>query len=771
MKGIKFKRATADKKSQQVDAIENNNLIPNSQDDTANGKEKSKLSKLISKITKNNTSKNSVAHVEKAQKASFFSFLLKGLSNVVNVKKSLGMKIFIVFIVSLIACVATVGILSYSIAKSKLEDNIIVASKETIRQVSRNIDTTLKNIDDLTFQFMFDEKITSNISTYIAAEDMIAQIEANRTINDLLSTYIFSNNTIRNIALIPAKAATDPIVNGAITSNMANRSSTTEYQAMPWFQQVVEKNGSVVWISPQADGIVEGGINNTVALGRIVTNTTKGNEYVLVIEFLTQDLFSAATDVSIIENSYLEIIDSTNKYVLSNQPEQVGLDANFDLANEIAESTLVNGSFTTKHKENNDDFIIVYSQIERNQSWYLSGALPNDEIQKEARTIFSFTLLMVIVAFALAIVIGFIMLRMVSRPLTQISTVMTRGAKGDLTVRAPIMNRSDEIGVLAKTFDDMMIQIEALAREATQSASHVLTTATELTQASNKTATAGKEISIATDEIAAGASSLAVEAEKGSDLTNSITEQMVQVNHSREQMITSASQVDEASEQGLTYMNGLIERTGETEQMVKEMVNKVNALSDSTKSIVKILDVLNNITKQTNILSLNATIEAARAGQAGKGFMVVADEIRQLAEQSRQSIDVVGQITETISNEIVDTVQVLQQAQPIFQEQIVSVKEANQIFISVRSQMDLLKENINEVSVAFDNLSTSQETLSQSMNNVSAVAQQSSATSEEVASLSSEQLVISEQLVNLSSQLEAVSSNLKTQLSKFKIGN
>jgi len=108
------------------------------------------------------------------------------------------------------------------------------------------------------------------------------------------------------------------------------------------------------------------------------------------------------------------------------------------------------------------------------------------------------------------------------------------------------------------------------------------------------------------------------------------------------------------------------------------------------------LDVLGNVSKQTNILSLNATIEAARAGAAGKGFMVVADEIRKLADQSRQSIGVVGEIVNNISREIDETVNVLTEANPIFQEQIDSVREANQIFTTVQDNMASFVSRLDE---------------------------------------------------------------------------
>jgi methyl-accepting chemotaxis protein len=227
--------------------------------------------------------------------------------------------------------------------------------------------------------------------------------------------------------------------------------------------------------------------------------------------------------------------------------------------------------------------------------------------------------------------------------------------------------------------------------------------------------------------------------------------------------------VQKSSEQGIEYMSELINKTNATEAMTRSMVEKVDNLKESTRSIVKILDVLGNITKQTNILSLNATIEAARAGTAGKGFMVVADEIRKLADQSRQSIAIVGQIIETIQREIDETVNVLSQAYPIFQEQILSVKEADTIFKEVQTHMGGFIHQLSEVTESISQLDASQNVLSDAMANVSAVAQQSSATSEEVASLSSEQMSISNGLVKLSDKLEELSNSLQDSLSKFQV--
>ncbi|MNZ73064.1 Methyl-accepting chemotaxis protein McpC [compost metagenome] len=397
------------------------------------------------------------------------------------------------------------------------------------------------------------------------------------------------------------------------------------------------------------------------------------------------------------------------------------------------------------------------------------GAVPVNELVKDAKAIQSLTWITVFIAALIAIAIGVVVIQTIAQPLVKLRNLMNEGASGNLTVRSEMKKRSDEIGELSNSFNQMMGQIKALAVQTTRSADDVLLTATELTEASRKTAISAREIAVATEEIAGGATSLAVEAERGTDLTGNIDAQMKKVIAANQQMVASANEVEKASLQGTEYMGVLIQKTGMTEEMTRSMVEKVDALKESTGSIVKILDVLNNVTKQTNILSLNATIEAARAGAAGKGFMVVADEIRKLADQSRQSIDVVGQITEKIRSEIDETVLVLSDAYPLFQEQIGSVKEANQIFLSVQGQMGQFVERLDLVTDSISQLDQSQSVLAEAMTNVSAVAEESSATSEEVASLSSEQLSISDGMVQLSEKLDEVSRELKNSLSQFKI--
>ncbi|MBM7563712.1 HAMP domain-containing protein [Paenibacillus sacheonensis] len=666
--------------------------------------------------------------------------------------------LFLIIFFAIVVCVLVVGLFSYSTSKSILKDKVAESSSVAIAQSNGKLDLMFKNYEALSMQILLDKNVQDYLQAYKKATDDYDKFDIMKKLSDSIQSYILGNQTIVGAAIIPITGEANSVTVGS--TNV----TTADAQKSDWLKPIVDGAGRLTWLPSQAKGYSGTSNDPTFAMGRVMKNTisNEGN-FIILIEVRLQEIADQLSDLKLSDGSEVYIQDDNNNLIYSAKTDQLGKASPFVLPVEgkKAESGSVTGRDSQSHES-----LVMYNKFD-STGWKLVGTVPVDKLVEDAKQIRNATYIIAAIAALLAIGIGLLVIRMVAIPLVNLRNLMNEGERGNLTVRSKI-NKKDEIGQLAQSFNQMMTQITILVTQSNQSAQDVLATAGELSDASKKTAISAREIAVATEEIAGGATSLAVEAEKGSDLTSEIGQQMQQVTTANQEMGAAASEVEKASRQGTVYMNSLIEKTGMTEEMTRSMVEKVDRLKESTRSIRKILEVLDNMTKQTNILSLNATIEAARAGTAGKGFMVVADEIRKLADQSRQSIDVVGQITETIQREIDETVSVLSDAYPIFQEQIQSVKEANQIFLTVQGQMGDFVGRLGTVTNSIGTLERSQLVLSEAMGNVSAVAEESSATSEEVASLSSEQTNISESLVRLSDKLETVSTGLKETLSRFR---
>ncbi|MBJ6363003.1 methyl-accepting chemotaxis protein [Paenibacillus sp. MAHUQ-46] len=675
-------------------------------------------------------------------------------TNKINVFKSVGAKLVLLILISILVCVLVVGLTSYSTSKTIIENKAADFSQQTIAEAVSKMDILFQSFEDLSMQVIFDPEIQNNIPIVKKQNDSLFNVyEASKRMESKLMTLMVSSKAILSANLIPLDESYKGLNYGGVKIDYSSAKDKE------WYQDAINSDGRSVWLPTQLNGY-SGTLNEPViGLSRLVKSTINNEKvFVLLIEIRYKDLAEKLAGLALGEDSRIEVLDEKNRVVFSKGLESIGQTSLIQFPEDSD-----NKAFRTAL--GGRDVLIVH-QVFNLMNWKLVGEIPVSELVKDAKKIRDLTWAFIGIGILLSIGIGYLVIRLIALPLKQIRNLMVDGEKGNLTVRSSI-KRQDEIGQLANSFNQMMEKITSLVNQTNESAQQVLQTAGELTEASRKTSVSAREISIATEEIATGASSLAMEAERGADLTSGIGTQMKQVIEANHQMVGAAGEVENASKQGAEYMSALIQKTGLAEQITRSITEKVDRLKDSTHSIRQILEVLNSLTKQTNILSLNATIEAARAGAAGKGFMVVADEIRKLADESRQSIDVVGEVTETIQFEIDETVQVLIEAFPVFQEQIASVKEANQLFYSVQGQMSQFVERLDSATHSIQQLDRSQSVLSEAMENVSGVAEESSATSEEVASLSNEQLSISEGLVNLSSKLEAVSNELKSSLSRF----
>jgi len=664
-----------------------------------------------------------------------------------NPIRSVGMKLFLLIFCSILACVLSLGWFSYSTSSSIIQQKVSDSSQQTAVQTAGKIALLLSGYEKQSLQFITDASFTKLLSTMANTKDDYEAFDSSRQLSEKMGSVAMADSNYESISLIPVDGKGQALSTGT----SVNKEGVLEQS---FVEKVVEANGRAVWIPTLAKGIDGNRAAPTFALARVLN---QGKSFLMILEINTKSMDDEMRTVNFGEGSSSYIVSNDGTIVYGPNEEAMGSKYEYEVPGDAESATIMMGTKT-----------LSSAGELKNNGWKLIGNIPVSELVKDAKAISNLTWIMSLIAAVIAGGIGMIVMLSVGRPLSQLRTLMNEGERGNLTVRSTI-RKKDEIGQVSDSFNRMMEEITGLVRQTNLSAQEVLDTATSLTDASRKTAGAAKEIAIATEEIANGATNLAVESEKGTDLTIQIGTQVQSVIDSNFEMGQSANEVEEAGRTGSVYMGTLIEKTGQTEEMTRSMVEKVDKLKESTGSIRKILDVLGNITKQTNILSLNATIEAARAGAAGKGFMVVADEIRKLADQSRESIGVVGGIVENIAREIDETVGVLSEAYPIFQEQIESVREANQIFVTVQDNMGGFIQRLESATDSVRQLEDAQNTLSLAMSNVSAVAEEASATSEEVASLSNEQLNISDGLVQLSNRLEAVSGQLRESLSRFTV--
>jgi methyl-accepting chemotaxis protein len=664
-----------------------------------------------------------------------------------NPIRSVGMKLFLLIFCSILACVLSLGWFSYSKSSSIIQNKVADSSIQTAKQTAGKISLLFDGFERQSLQFITDNAFTDLLSTLAITKDEYEVFNTQKQLTDKMNSVAMADSSYESISLIPANPEDQLMTTGSIF----NKDKIDQAQ----LKAIDAGNGKVIWIPTMAKGMDGSRSAPTFALGR---KLDQGKTYYLILEIKADALAEKMKTVQFGDGSSSYIVSNDGTIVYGPDVNKWGTKYGYEIPGEEG---------SKKINADNTNTLSSVGVLDNNQ-WKVIGNIPVSSLVKDAKAISNLTLLMSLIAALIAGGIGLIVMLTVGKPLAQLRTLMNEGERGNLTVRSTI-RKKDEIGQVADSFNRMMEEITSLVRQTNLSAQEVLETAASLTDSSRKTAGAAKEIAVATEEIANGATNLAVESEKGSDLTLQIGSQVQSVINSNNEMGQSASEVEEAGRKGSIYMGTLIEKTGQTEEMTRSMVDKVDKLKESTRSIRKILDVLGNMTKQTNILSLNATIEAARAGAAGKGFMVVADEIRKLADQSRQSIGIVGGIVENIQREIDETVSVLSEAYPIFQEQIESVREANQIFVTVQDNMSGFVNRLESATDSVRQLEGAQSTLSLAMSNVSAVAQEASATSEQVASLSNEQLNISDGLVQLSNRLEAVSGQLRESLSRFTV--
>ncbi len=308
-----------------------------------------------------------------------------------------------------------------------------------------------------------------------------------------------------------------------------------------------------------------------------------------------------------------------------------------------------------------------------------------DRVSLITNSVRIFSLTSVGVGLILSVLIGFVITRSISRGVKQLEAAALKLADGDLTARATLQSK-DELGEVAGAFNRMAQDFSALISQVQTSADEVTTSASTLSETAERV----QKISRGQTEQAASA---AVSIEELNGAVKDIASRA-------ENVVTAADEASSLSDQGRIVVNEAVSGIEQVARTVNESAQLVATLGKRSDQIGQIIQVIKGIAEQTNLLALNAAIEAARAGEQGRGFAVVADEVRNLAERTANATSEISEMITAIQSETSSVVSTMERGSSQVSSGVKQATQAVQVLQQINNSVKHVVEMIQGIASA-----------------------------------------------------------------------
>lgn len=382
------------------------------------------------------------------------------------------------------------------------------------------------------------------------------------------------------------------------------------------------------------------------------------------------------------------------------------------------------------------------SQESKAMDSIMSGLMDTQQrlAREDQRSAFIQMAVLTVLALVIGLFASVVISRQITSPLALTVDLARRIAKGDLTVQAK-SNRKDELGDLQNAMQDMAQNLNTLVQGIGNGVTHISTSAEKLSAMSEQTSAGVRQQKSEVDQVATAMHEMASTVQEVARNTTDAS--------------AAATLADQQARHGSTVVKQATAQISELAVAIEELGGAMNVLSQDSEQIGKVIDVIKAVAEQTNLLALNAAIEAARAGEQGRGFAVVADEVRSLAQRTQDSTKEIEALIVTLQQGTQAASALMASSRERTLDTVELAQKAELAITEINQSIGTIQEMSLQISAAAEQQSAVADEINRSIVSVRDVADQSAVASEESAAATIE-------LASLGQDLQRMTAHFRT---------
>ncbi|WP_121663688.1 methyl-accepting chemotaxis protein [Metabacillus litoralis] len=368
----------------------------------------------------------------------------------------------------------------------------------------------------------------------------------------------------------------------------------------------------------------------------------------------------------------------------------------------------------------------------------------------------------------IGVIIAFFINRQIKQKLNNVINMATEISNGNLLVEESDYDSKDEIGQLSLAMNSMLVNLRDMIKQISNVSENVSEQSVVLTQSSAEVKEGSSQVAVTMQELSAGAETQANDASDLAETMSGFVDKIKESNSFGETIVFSAVSAQGLTEEGTRLMESSISQMDKINTIVKESVDKVKQLDTQSKEISNLVGVIQSIAEQTNLLALNAAIEAARAGEHGKGFAVVASEVRKLAEQVTLSVSDITGIVNSIQKESNNVVMSLEEGYSEVVKGTSDIQTTGKTFEEIHLAITEVVDKIQGVAMRLSDIDIECGKMNNSISNIASISEESAAGIEQTSASIQQTSTSMEEIARSAEGLTELSDDLNGLIKRFE---